>query len=193
LYVLGAVLVSLRFLIERGGCCLIKTLPHFFQGKERSHLFLLFLQNGFYWVCRSVDNFLRPMPWQWYWWSAGCRAFVRRSAWFSLDEIHLTCTLSPCCSCVKNSFGAMCLVKSPLMKPFATCPTTAWLSSYKVVGSDDGGNPQLVRMWLDRFLNEIVSLLASYRAINSAWFEEVAVRVCLQLFHEIAVPPARKT
>ena len=53
--------------------------------------------------------------------------------------------------------------------------------------------PLLDRMCLLIDLSQTHSLLVSWRAIISAWFEEVATSVCFWDRHDIAIPPTVKT
>jgi hypothetical protein len=48
-------------------------------------------------------------------------------------------------------------------------------------------------MWLITLRSHTHSRDASYSAMISEWLVEVAVRVYLEDFHEIAVPPCRNT
>ena len=64
------------------------------------------------------------------------------------------------------------------------------LSSYKIVGLsliDD--NPQFSQICCITDLSQTHSWLASWIAIISEWFEEVADNVCLIDLHDMAVLP----
>ena len=53
--------------------------------------------------------------------------------------------------------------------------------------------PHDCSMWFIIMRNQTYSREASYSAIISKWFVDVATSVCLDDFHEIVVPPWRKT
>ena len=117
--------------------------------------------------------------------------FVNRSAKLSLDLIWQT-SIKPsfCRSCVEKNFGEMCLVLSPLIYHSLIWAIHVALSSYSTVGLPliDSSPHSSWMCWIID-LNQTHSRPASYRAINSAWFDDVAVSVCFVDRYEIAVPP----
>ncbi len=76
------------------------------------------------------------------------------------------------------------------MYPPLICVIQAALSSYNIVGlSLIVDKPHFSRMCWITDLSHMHSRLASWIAIISEWFEEVATSVCLTDLHEIAVLP----
>ena len=64
----------------------------------------------------SSESFLSPIALTCFWKEYFGSDFVNKSAWFFSDPICCTSIFwNVCCSCVKNNFGEMCLVLSPLM------------------------------------------------------------------------------
>ncbi len=63
------------------GAVSLKPFHTSFKGKSAATISFSFY-SWFEVICgtKSVDNLLNPMPWQWYWWRAGCNALVRISA-----------------------------------------------------------------------------------------------------------------
>ena len=107
-------------------------------------------------------------------------ALVNKSARLSLERICWT-SISPFCwrSCVKKNFGEICFVRSSLMYPYFNWAIHAALSSYIVVGIFFfKEKPHISWIWWVIDLNQTHSQLASWMAIISAWFEEVATNVC---------------
>ena len=120
--------------------------------------------------------------------------FVKRSAALSHDRTYLTSiSLFFSSSWVyEKNFGGICLVLSLLIYPSFVWATHAALSSYRIVGSVFSLIPLLEQMCRLIDLSHTHSLLASWSAMISAWFEEVATSVCFWERQDMAVPPIVK-
>jgi uncharacterized membrane protein len=117
--------------------------------------------------------------------------FVNKSVKLSLDLIWQTSIKSSFCrSYVEKNFDEICLVLSHLIYHPLIWAMHAILSSYNIIGLFliDFRLHSYWMYWIID-LNQTHSRPASYRAINSAWFDDVIVSVCFVGYHEIAVPP----
>jgi len=121
--------------------------------------------------------------------------FVKRFAALSHDQAYLTLiSLFFSSSWVyENNFGGICFVLRLSIYHSFVWATQAALSSYKIVGGVSSLIPLLDRICRFIDLSHTHSLLASWNAIISVWYEEVSTSVCFCERHDMAVPPIVKT